>query len=190
MKKPYSAVLLLVLFYWSCRSRTAPEQYLSIPSLVESQVAHVDTSLYAITRYDFRGTDTVAFDTIYIPREAFREQAKPFLSIPDLSVAANARRFKEESRYDELLKRVIITYTPLHPEQEEVQKEEVMVAPDAAVGDKVTTLLTTRIKNDRNGLLQEELLWMIDNRFTIVRTRKLPGQEAEVITTKVIWNDN
>jgi hypothetical protein len=58
-----------------------------------------------------------------------------------------------------------------------------------AEGDKVTAILATKVVNDRNGLRQEELLWLIDKSFTIVRTTQLPGQPAELITTKVSWNE-
>lgn len=180
--------LLAVLL--ACKSSdTSSKNFISIPSLIESQVAHVDTSLYSITRYDYRGTDTIPFDTIYVSREKFREEAATFLSLPDLSLPRYAKRFNEESRYDELLERVIISYLPIDTKNEEVQKEELQVSPSVAEGDKVTAILATKVVNDRNGLRQEELLWLIDKSFTIVRTTQLPGQPAELITTKVSWNE-
>ena len=91
----------LFLLLGGCGNNDTPSKsYVSIPSLIEEQVAHIDTSLYAITRYDYRGTDTIPFDTIYIPREKFREEAQAFLSIPDLSQPTLAKEFTEESRYD------------------------------------------------------------------------------------------
>lgn len=86
------------------------------------------------------------------------------------------------------MKKVIISYLPRNKANEALQKEELHVTPDVAVGDKVTTILASKVTNDRNGLRQEEMLWLIDKSFTIVRTTQLPGQPAELITTKVIWN--
>jgi hypothetical protein len=190
MKKWLLALGCSLLILPACKSNTEPaKRFISIPSLIEAQVAHVDTSLYSITRYDYRGTDSVAFDTIYISREQFRKEAQAFLTLPDLSLAAYAKRFTEESRYDELLEKVIISYLPLDTKNEELQKEEVHVSPSVAAGDKVTTILASKVTNDRNGLRQEELLWLIDKSFTIVRTTQLPGQPAQLITTKVIWNE-
>ncbi len=189
MKKWLTALVIVLVLLTGCKNN--PDRsgnFISIPSLIEAQVAHVDTSLYSITRYDYRGTDTVAFDTLYIPREQFREQAKDFLALPDLSTPAYAKRFSEETRYDELMKKVIISYLPVNASGEEWQKEEVHVLPSVAEGDKVTTLLASRVINDRNGLRQDELLWLMDRSFTITRTTQLPGQPAETITTKVIWN--
>ena len=180
----------LLVALTACKSSKAPsQQFISIPSLIEAQVAHVDTSLYSITRYDYRGTDSIAFDTTYIPREQFRKEAAAFLSLPDLSLPRYEKRFSEESRYDELLKKVIISYLPIDTKNEAVQKEEVHVSPSVAEGDKVTTILASKVTNDRNGLRQEELLWLIDKSFTIIRTTQAPGQAAELITTKVIWNE-
>ncbi|MFM8711317.1 MAG: hypothetical protein ACKOC7_08565 [Sphingomonadales bacterium] len=190
MKKWLTVGGSLLLLLLACKSSKDPSQhFISIPSLVEAQVAHVDSSLYSITRYDYRGTDTIPFDTIYISREEFRKEAAAFLSLPDLSLPRYAKRFTEESRYDELLERVIISYLPIDAKNEEMQKEELQVSPSVATGDKVTTLLASKAINDRNGLRQEELIWLIDKSFTIVRTTQLPGQPAELITTKVSWNE-
>lgn len=175
------------LFILSCNN---PEKgFISIPSLLEEQVKEVDTSLYSITKFIYKGTDTIASDTFYIPREEFRNEADAFLRIPDLSILKNAKRFKEESRYDELLQRVIITYTPKDLKNETWQKEELMIAPDPALGDKVTTIIASRIINDRKGLLQEDMLWIMDRSFQVTCTSQLPGEQPVTTTYKVVWND-
>jgi hypothetical protein len=163
--------------------------YISIPSLIEEQVAHVDTSLYSITKFIYQGTDTLASDTFYIRREDFRNEADAFLQLPDLSLPKLAKRFNEESRYDDLLKRVILTYTPKNAKEEDWQKLEVMIAPEPATGDKVTTILANKVKNDRKGLLQEDLLWIMDKSFQVTRIAQLPGEESVTSTYKVIWNE-
>lgn len=178
----------VMLFLVACQSKDQ-KKYISIPSLVEAQVSHVDSSLYSITKYIYKGTDTIPADTVYIRREEFRQEAAEFLDILDLSLSKNANRFKEESRYDELLERVILTYLPLDANNEEWQKEEIMVKPDPATGDKVTTIIASKVRNDRNGLLQLEMLWLLDRSFQITRTSQLPGEQPVVTTAKVIWND-
>lgn len=189
MKNRLTAFAIALLLLTGCKHDQRPaSSFVSIPSLIEAQVAHIDTSLYSITRYDYRGTDTIPFDTLYIAREQFRKEALPFLNLPDLSQPAFSKRYSEESRYDELMKKVILSYVPVNPNNEEWQKEELHVLPSVAEGDKVTTILASRIVNDRNGLLQEEFLWLMDKSFTIVRTTQLPGEPAQLITTKVSWN--
>jgi len=179
----------LTLLLVACQSKDQ-KKYISIPSLIETQIAHVDSSLYSITKYIYSGTDTIPSDTVYIRREEFREEAAEFLAILDLSLSKNAKRFKEESRYDELLKRVILTYLPLDANNEEWQKEEIMIKPEPATGDKVTAIIASKVRNNRNGLLQLEMLWLLDRSFQITRTSQLPGEPPVVTTAKVIWNDH
>ena len=178
----------LLIILTACKGEDS-KNYVSIPSLIEEQVAHVDTSLYSITKYIYQGTDTLPSDTFYIRREDFRNEAIAFLQIPDLSLSKLSKRFKEESRYDDMLKRVILTYLPKNAKEEEWQKMEVMIAPEPATGDKVTTILANKVKNDRKGLLQEDLLWIMDKSFQVTRISQLPGEEAVTTTYKVIWNE-
>ncbi|MCE2704764.1 MAG: hypothetical protein LW624_04755, partial [Terrimonas sp.] len=147
MKRTAQGVVLLLFIALTACQSTPAKKYISIPSLIQEQVAHVDTSLYAITKYVYRGTDTLPSDTIYIPREEFKKVAAEFLAILDLSIPSNARRFNEENRYDPLLERVILTYTPIKPNEEDWQKQEVMVKPDPATGDKVTTIIASKVQN-------------------------------------------
>lgn len=181
--------LSTLLFLGACQYANQ-KKYISIPSLIEAQVAHVDTSLYSITKYIYQGTDSIPSDTFYIRREEFRQEANDFLEILDLSLAKNAKRFNEESRYDDLLKQVLLTYLPIDANKEEWQKEEVLIKPDPAMGDKVTTIIASKVRNDRNGLLQLEMLWLMDRSFQVTRTSQLPGEQAVTTTYKVIWNDH
>ena len=185
----FAVSLSLSLFLWvACKGEK--KNYISIPSLIEEQVVHVDSSLYSITKYIYKGTDTIPVDTFYIRREDFRNEADAFLQLPDLSLSKLAKRFNEESRYDQLLKRVILTYTPKNAKEEDWQKLEVMIAPEPATGDKVTTILANKVINNRKGLLQEDMLWIMDHSFQVTRTAQLPGEEAVTTTYKVIWNDH
>jgi hypothetical protein len=190
MKRVLQSVIFLLLIILTACQSTPAKKYISIPSLIQEQVAHVDTSLYAITKYVYQGTDTLPSDTIYIPREEFKKAAADFLAILDLSIPSNARRFKEENRYDPLLERVILTYTPIKPNNEDWQKQELMVKPDPATGDKVTTIIASKIQNNRNGLIQVEMLWLFDRSFQVTQTTQAPGKEPVITTYKVIWNDH
>ena len=190
MKSTVQSVSFLLLIILTACQSTPAKKYISISSLIQEQVAHVDTSLYAITKYVYQGTDTLPSDTIYIPREEFKKAAADFLAILDLSIPSNARRFKEENRYDPLLERVILSYTPLKPNEEDWQKQEVMVKPDPATGDKVTTIIASKVQNNRNGLIQVEMLWLFDRSFQVTHTTQAPGKEPVITTYKVIWNDH
>lgn len=189
MKQYFQLILAVVVLSSACKEKEKEDEkkFISVLSLIEKQVAHIDTSLYAITKYVIK--DSLYIDTLYIPREEFRSMAKDFLEIPDLSAKKVAKRYKEETRYDELLNRVIISYIPLNPEKEEIQKQEILVTPNIATGDKVNTILISRVINNRDGFLQKEMLWQMDKSFQVVTSTQKPGQPEVITTTKVTWNE-
>lgn len=190
MKQYFQLVLAVAVFLSACKEKEKEDEkkFISVLSLIEKQVAHIDTSLYAITKYVIK--DSLHIDTLYIPREEFRSVAKDFLEIPDLSAKKVAKHYKEETRYDELLNRVIISYIPINPEKEEIQKQEILVTPNIATGDKVNTILISRVINNRDSFLQKEMLWQMDKSFQVVTATQKPGQPEVIITTKVIWNED
>ncbi len=189
--KTYSILLLsIILTITSCKEKEEKEtnNFISVLSLIEKQVVHVDTSLYAITKVVY--TDSLHSDTIYIPREDFRSVAKAFLDIPDLSAKKVAKLYKEETRYDELLNRVIITYTPVNTDEVEIKKQELQVTPNIATGEKVNNVIINRVINNRDGFLKKDMLWQMDKSFQIVTTTQQPGQPEIITTTKVTWNED
>ena len=189
--KSYSVIVLFVtIAIISCKpkEKTEDKKFISVLSLLEKQVEHVDTSLYSITKVV--STDTLHHDTTYIPREDFRSVAKDFLDIPDLSSPKISKNYQEETRYDDLLNRVIITYTPIKDGDEEIKKQELQVTPDIAAGDRVNNVMITRVVNNRNGFLKKDMLWQMDRSFQITTTSQLPGQPEIITTTKVTWNED
>ncbi len=173
----------------ACKSKKEePEKkFISVLSLIESQVAHVDTSLYSIIKVE--QTDSLPADTTYIPREEFRAAAKDFLSIPDLSDKKVAKKYKEETLYDETINRVIITYTPQNPEKEEIQKQELLVTPNAATGDKVNNIIINRVISNRDSFMKQNMLWRMDKSFQVATTTQKPGKPEKTTTVKVAWNE-
>ena len=189
MRKVLSIIAILMMFIHACKDEDTEnkKKFISVLSLIKQQVAHVDTSLYAITQYVYK--DSLHIDTSFIRREDFRSVANDFLGIPDLSVNKIARKYKDETMYDETLNRVIISYTPLNAAKEEIQKQEITVTPNMATGDKVNTILISRVINNRDGFLQKEMLWQMDKSFQIITTTQKPGEPEIITTTKVTWNE-
>jgi len=192
--KNYRVLLAAVLcLSFACRQKDKDKEdgkkFISVPSLVEKQVAHVDTSLYMIIK--IVTTDSLHSDTSYILREDFRAAAKEFLEIPDLSDKKLAKRFIEEpARYDEQLNRVIISYTPVRPEKEEYKNLELTVTPGVDTSENVKNVIVTRIIRNRDSLLQKNMLWIMDRSFLITTISQKPGQPEKTTTTKVTWNED
>ena len=188
--KSYSVLLVgLIIAVSACRQKKQEDKkFISVLSLIKKQVAHVDTSLYSIMKVVY--IDSLHSDTSYIPREEFENTAKDFLDIPDLSDQKVAKRYKEEpARYDELLNRVIITYIPLKPGEEEIKSQELLVTPNQVTGDKVSNIIIIREISNRDSFLQRKMLWQMDKSFQVITTSQKPGKPEIITTTKVSWNE-
>ena len=187
MKKYFVLFILAAPAIPACHSKKKePEKkFVPVLSIIKSQVAHVDTSLYSIVK--IVQSDSLHSDTTDIPREEFRATAKDFLSIPDLSDKTMANRYKEETLYDETINRVIITYTPENPANEEIQKQELLVIPDTEAGDNVNTIIINSVITNRDSSIQKNMLWQMDRRFQVVTTLQKPGKPVSATTVVVIW---
>ena len=186
-----------ILFFFVVIVTTACKQkkkenvkhFISVLSLIKKQVAHVDTSLYAIMKVVYK--DSLHSDTTYIPREKFAEIAREFLDIPDLANEKVAARYKEDPvTHDEMLNRVIITYLPLNPEKEEVKRQEILATPIPGEDAKVNNIIIIREINNRDSFVQKKMLWQMDKSFQVVTTSQQPGKPEIIITTRVSWNED
>ena len=186
-----------ILFFFVVIATTACKQkkkeevkhFISVLSLIKKQVAHVDTSLYAIMKVVYK--DSLHSDTTYIPREQFAEIAKEFLDIPDLADKKVAARYKEDPvTHDEMLNRVIITYLPVNPEKEEVKRQEILATPLPGEDAKVNNIIIIREINNRDSFVQKKMLWQMDKSFQVVTTSQQPGKPEIIITTRVSWNED
>ncbi len=169
------------------KEKNNKETFFPVLSFIQSQVADIDTSLYSIRKLVY--IDSLRTDTIYLPREQFRAEAKDFLSIPDLSSSKYNDRYAEEKQFDETLNRVLLTYIPLKPEKEEIQRQEVLIKPDPS-GDKLTNIIISRAIATKDSMVQKQLLWNVNESFQVITTKQLKGQPETTSTVKVIWGEN
>jgi hypothetical protein len=185
----FSVLLLLI----ACKqkkdkdnSEDQKESFFPVLSFIKSQVAHVDTSLYPIQKIIFK--DSIHSDTIFVPREEFRNLAKDFLDIPDLSEKKYKNRYSEDKLFDETLNRVIISYKPKNPDKEELQKQEILIAP-GTTGDKVNSFIIDRVISNKDSFFQKTMLWQVDKSFQVTTTAQKPGQPETTTIMKVTWNE-
>jgi hypothetical protein len=189
MKKWLSVLsIAIIIIAPSCKNKkTDPEKkFVSAVSYFNNQVADVDTSLYSIIRLDF--VDSIRTDTTYVRREAFREQAKDFLELPDISGSKYIDDYTESTRFDDMLNSVVITYTPKQLEKAVIQRQEILIKPDPS-GDKVKSIIIDYLVNSKDSIVQKRMLWQVDRSFQVTTIRQLPGQEETISTKKVIWNE-
>lgn len=186
-KFPIFAIFLVSIFSCKQKDKSKHEKFFPVLSYIQSQVADIDTSLYSIRK--IVSVDSITTDTIFIHREQFREAAKDFLSIPDLSSSKYEDRYTEEKQFDETMNRVMLTYIPLKSEKEEIQRQEVLIKPDPS-GDKVTNIIINQVINSKDSSVQKRLLWMIDESFQIITIKQLKGQPETTSTVKVVWSED
>ena len=185
----FSLLVLLLLHLFSCKQKVTNDKEIFFPvlSFIQSQVVEIDTSLHSIRK--FLTGDNLRADTTYLHREQFKEAAKDFLSIPDISSSKYEDRYTEAKQFDETMNRVILTYTPLKPEKEEIQRQEVLIKPDPS-GDKITNIIINRIVNTKDSSMQKRLFWKVDENFQVVTIKQLNGQPETTSIVKVVWGEN
>lgn len=187
MKKGYQLfVSLSLVLFAACKNKEVEkENYFPVISFLNSQVAHVDTSVYAIKKIIIQ--DSVS-DTSFVPREEFRALAKDFLEAPDLTQKKLKEKYTESEYYDDVLKKVIITYTPIEKDLE-LQRQEIHITPGAGDDDKISTIILNRYHANKDSTIQRRLLWQVDERFQVVTTIQKAGKPEQTTTLKVNWNN-
>lgn len=178
-----SGFVLLTILLVSCKGKKEDpaEKGGSFPvlSFIQSQVAHVDTSLYSITKII---TVDSTSDTSYIKREDFRREAQEFLELPDIAAKKLVDDYTEEKTFDPLLNQAVLVYTAKE-EDAAVRKEQVYIEPDSGDGDKVKTFIIDREAEGGS----KTLVWNVDSYFQIInRVAGADGRET-IKVTKVVW---
>lgn len=182
------ASLALLVSCGSSENKEKKEDFFPVDAFLKSQLAQVDTTLNTIRQLVY--VDSTRTDTIYIKREDFRAIAKDFIGLPDISSSKYSDRYTETKQFDESLNRVLLVYTPVKPEKELIQRQEVLIQPDPAAGDKIKTIIINTSINTKDSAVQKRMLWQVDKSFQVVTMRQLPGQPETTTTTKVVWNED
>ena len=188
MKKPFYLFLISTLFLISCKNnkttKEEPSDFFPVLSFIKSQVTNVDTSVYRIIKVVHKDSTS---DTTYLKREDFREAAKDFLSIPDISSDDLRDEYIETKLFDQDLERVVLNYMPKDPDKG-ITRQEVIIKPDID-GDKVQSIFINQIINSKSGPLQKILFWEVDKQFKIVTLFQAPNTPQKKETLEVIWNN-
>ena len=183
--KKYLLFLFATLVLFACRNKKK-ESFFPVLSFIKSQVAHVDTSLYPIEKIIW--LDSIRTDTIYVKREEFRDLAKDFLTVPELTDKKNSSLYIEEKFYDAGMNQVVLTYKPKDPDKVTVQRQEVLITPDPS-GDKVKSIIIDQVITNKDSSVQKKLLWQVDQSFQVVKIIQKNGQPEITSIMKVLWDE-
>jgi hypothetical protein len=180
--------IIILLAVCSCKNKKkASEENGSFPvlALIQSQVAHVDTSMYSIIMTESH--DSTKTDTVYLKREQFRDAAKDFLSIPDISKKEWKDKYTESKLFDENLNMIVLDYSANDPD-EEIRSEKVYIEQGADGETNVRTIVIDRIYKEGNSIIQKNMIWGIDSHFQVATSIETPGKPDETSIKKVLWS--
>ena len=184
---------MVIMAFVACKGKKEQEDngdskgFFPVISYLQGQVREMDSTLNSIVK--FVTVDSSKTDTIYLHRDQFREEAKDFLTLPDISKPEYKDRYTESSHYDETLDRSIVTYIPKDPQKEQIQQEEIMVKSEVSSGI-ISHVIVNSVTNSKDSLVQKRMLWRSGQSFQIVTIRQLAGEPATTTTVKVSWNEN
>ena len=190
MKNRFVFILagLLIVIFTGCKGegkKAEKKTFISARSIINDQLKDIDTSLYSIVKVNCRDGDHS--DTEYIRREDIRLAAKDFLDLPDLS----PEEYTEENIPGPTDNLSTISYKPIHPDKEDIQKLDFIIDPDMAdIGKNVIkSIYIDRGFSNKDSSVQKRMLWQVDKSFQVSISRQLPGQPEINSTYRVTWND-
>jgi hypothetical protein len=182
-------IYLVIILLFSCKNEEKAESgetnFFPIKSFLQSQVTHIDTSIYAIQKITKVNDQS---DTVFIKREEFRQYAKDFLDIPDISQKKWRNDYNEFKTFDESLNSAVLVYTPKEMDDAEIRRQEVHIQPDAGSGDKVKTIFVELSSEKRKSIIHKKMLWEIDKWFRITTITQTENEPEKIETIQVIWS--
>lgn len=189
MKNQITVLLIVFVFIISCKSKKTEESseaFIPVVSIIKSQVADLDTSIYSIIKINYR--DNIPADTEYIRNEDIRRLAKDFLELPVLS----KKKFTEENIPGPTDNLSTFTYLPVKPEKEEVKRVDLVIDPRLSETGKnvIKSIFIDREISKRDSVIQKKLLWRIDQSFQVTTIVQKKEQEEITSTFKVVWNED
>jgi hypothetical protein len=179
--------LLLIPLLGSCMDESSEEPkeaFFPVRSYLQSQVAHIDSSIYRIIKITTVGGKK---DTSFVRREEFKAYAKDFLDIPDIAHKKWRDDYKESEIYDEEMQTAVLNYMPVD-EDGEIRRQDVFITPDRT-GDKVKTIYIERQLEEANKPVRKLLTWEVDRRFRIVSIKAQGTKEEKIETLEVLWTE-
>jgi hypothetical protein len=189
--KRNTILLLVILFFTACKSGKQNDEKSNVrvtPVLpfIKGQIAQIDTSLYSIKKIEI--LDSLHADTIDVSRNDFRTLAKDFLNIPDISSKEYKEQYEESQTYDQDLQLVSLLTLPKAPSSADIQKQELIITPDAE-GGKIRTIYIDREWTNKDSSVTKKMIWQVDEYFQVLTLKQLPGQPEISHILKVTWKD-
>lgn len=177
---------LLVSFIFGCKTKTKEDSttaYFSVVAYLSQEVKQMDSLPLHFTK--IVSVDSTG-DTTRITKEEFRNYAKEFLTLPDISSDDNKKNYTEMNDFDEALNTVLLMYTAKR-EDAEVRRETVMMEPAENSNARVKTILVNTFKPEGDSTVEKNMTWHIGRRFQIVTKTNKPNHQEKINTVMIQW---
>lgn len=182
-----------VLFLTSCNGNKSDkpeeekEKITAVLPFIQGQVAQIDTSLFSIKKIEAR--DSLPGDTIDIHRSQFRDLAKDFLDVPDLSLEKYKGQYEQSKTYDQDLKLISLLTLSKTSSASDIQKQELIIDPVGGNGGKIKTIYIDREWVNKDSSVTKKMIWEVDKYFQVLTLKQLPGKPETSHLLKVTWTD-
>lgn len=184
--KSLLALSIALLLLFSC-SEKKKNNFFPVLSYLQSQVKHVDTSVYHIKKI-VPLTDSTG-DTTSIPREQFRAEAADFLSIPDLTMDQFTKKYDTSEGFEQEINRAVLSYYAKPGTKGlEILRQEVSIVPTQAGNDQVRSIYIERVREGKDSTVLQKLFWTANTSFKQVNIIQKPGQPDRIVQKELVWN--
>ncbi len=182
-------IFFLFITFTACgskKNKAKEDDYFPVVSYLKSQVSSVDSTLNAIQKIE---TINGISDTVYIKREEFRNHAKEFLALPDLSSEDLEDKYTETELFDPELEAVVLNYTPKKTSAP-IQRQAVIIQPNPETGDKVKTIYIDQLLSNSSVTTQKRFTWEVEHYCQAVSIVQKNGAPDSVHILRLTWNPN
>lgn len=172
---------------YSCKDKKnedPKELAISVISIIEGQVNHLDTSFYQLLKIETTDGKT---DTSFINREKIKELASDFLLIPDISLTGYHENYSEERLIDADQNTLSITATAKN-EFLEIQKQIIIIPLDELSSGKVESIFIDRSVQIKDSSIQQKLFWQIGQYFQVGSIIQKGNDPESVHVLKIKWD--
>ena len=88
-----------------------------------------------------------------------------------------------------MIKRAVLIYEALKPEEEIIKRQELLLTPDMHGGNgSLNTIVMDVGTTTKDSSVQKKMLWQSDRGFQVTTIKQKPGQPETIHTKKVSWN--
>lgn len=167
------------------KNDTPDEKFFPVASYLKGQIAQMDSSLASIIKIE--KIDSNVADTTYVKREEFKNYAKEFAELPDISSDKMKDDYQVKKMYDDMLKAAIITYETTE-QANEIKKEDVILEPGENGESIVKTINIEKWISTGDSTVHKNMVWHAGKSFLIVTKTDKPGRPEKIRTLQVKWS--